>query len=150
MRQVFPCSTPGFGLSVFARPSRLSQQLVPLLAPEMRVLLAEAWLPDGELRHERGPVGIRRPRCAAQMRTEDAIGFMAKAQGCFIGPEMPFGNENSIAFKAQSCLTPMRLRIALMPIGRNFGSNPAAMSQRVRTPDQSASGDVLQAMGKTR
>ena len=105
--------TLGFGSSVFARPSRLSRQLVPLLAPKMRVLLSEAWLPDGELRHEREPVGVRRPRCAAQMRNEDAIGFMAKARGCFIGLKMSFGRKNSIVFKVQSCLAPMRLRIAL-------------------------------------
>ena len=46
------------------------------------------------------------------MRNEDAIGFMAKARGCFIGLKMSFGRKNSIVFKVQSCLAPMRLRIA--------------------------------------
>ena len=64
-------------------------------------------------------------RCRSETRTQSFSKFNLASRTCVCGP-------------------------LLMPIGRNFGSNPAAMLQRVRIPDQSASGGVLQVMEKTR
>ena len=103
---VFPCSTLSFGSSVFARPDRLSQQLVPLPAAEMRVLLVpKDGCPTASFVMKATLLAFVFLD-APLKRNEDAIGLMANAHGCFVGLKMPFGNENSIVFKFQSCLMP--------------------------------------------